>query len=70
MSELNLQVRESLISEMEESHLTRAEVARRMKVHRVCVTQMLQGRNFTLETLSRFAEALGCRVEIKFVKEG
>jgi transcriptional regulator with XRE-family HTH domain len=52
---------------MEQQHVTRAELARRINSSRAYVTKVLQGNtNFTLESLVRIARALSFNVELTF----
>ncbi len=61
---LKLEITESLYLAMEERKITRAELAKRMGTSRAYITKLLQGdANFTLETLDRIAQALGCKLQ-------
>jgi transcriptional regulator with XRE-family HTH domain len=61
-----IQIHEAINKMMKERKVTRAELARRMKVSRSEVTQMLQSsRNLTVAKMVQIADAIGCRLEIR-----
>lgn len=58
---------EQIIAAMDERDVSRTELARRMGVSRSQVTNMLvEGHNFTIDTLDRIAVALNADLEISF----
>jgi len=68
---LSLSVTEQIEAELSASDLTRAELARTLKVSKGYVTRVLNGApNMTLRTLVSVASAIGCRVSISFTKPG
>lgn len=71
MKTLRESVNHELTVAMQESGVTNAELARRMKRAPATTLLMLQGRrNLKLETLERLVRALGYRVNIVLVKNG
>lgn len=66
---LILEATEAVCERMEQdSALTRKALAKRLGKSKGFVSQILSGeRNMTLRTLARFADALGCRAEVKLV---
>jgi transcriptional regulator with XRE-family HTH domain len=57
---------ELIKEEMKERAITRAELARRLKVSRSEVTQMLQPeRNLTISKICEIASALGCTMHLQ-----
>jgi DNA-binding phage protein len=61
--DLILSLTGEFLERMELTGTTRTELASRLGVSPPRVTRILQGNdNFTLKTVSRMAEALGCRV--------
>lgn len=64
---LLIAVQEGLLEVMEDTGVTRSELARELGQSPANVTQVLSGeRNLTLKTLSDVAFALGHRVEVTF----
>jgi ribosome-binding protein aMBF1 (putative translation factor) len=51
----------------EKAGLTQAEIARRMKTTQSVVSRMESGANASLDTLLRYANACGRRLQVKFV---
>lgn len=51
----------------EKAGLTQAEIARRMKTTQSVVSRMESGANASLDTLLRYAQACGRRLQVKFV---
>jgi len=49
--------------------LTQAELARRMHTTQSVVSRIEAGANVSLETLARFAEACGSRLQVRMVRE-
>lgn len=71
MKTLRESVNHELTVAMQESGVTNAELARRMKRTPSTTLLMLQGeRNLTLETLERLLRALGYRAQIIVEKNG
>lgn len=63
------EISEAIYVSMEATGVTRAELARRLKVSRATVTNMLKGsNNFEVSTLSRIAFALGVEWKIAIVQ--
>ncbi len=58
-----------LVRLLQEKELTKAEMAARMKTSRAAVDRLLDGSNssVTLNTLSKAACALGCKIKIELV---
>ena len=54
---------------LKEQHLTKSEMAARMKTSRAAVDRLLDAANpsVTLLTLEKAARALGCRIKIELV---
>lgn len=61
----------AVLAARKEQNMTQADVARRMNTHRETVArmerQLANGKLPTLTMLERYAEALGKRLEIRFV---
>lgn len=58
-----LEFTEELARLLAQQNLTRSELANRLQTSRAYVTKILNGNaNFTIETMSRIARALGARV--------
>jgi len=49
--------------------LTQADLARRMHTTQSVVSRLESGVNVSLETLARFAEACGSRLQVQMVRE-
>lgn len=59
---LKLEIADSLIKKMQEKNVNRAELAAKIGVSSAYITKALRGyTNLSLETLAKFAFALGCR---------
>src|SRR5262245_32354630 len=59
-------IAEQIIKAMKQAGVSKAELARRLGKSRALVTLILQGStNFTIESLVKIAESLGCQLEIK-----
>lgn len=64
---LRVNVTEHLLITMEDSNVSKAELARRAGVSRSAVTQALTGsRNMTLNAIADYARVLGQEVVVKF----
>ena len=64
-SELLLDVQCALCEAMDDSGVTRAELARRLDKTPGFITQILSsGRNLTLKTIADVADAIGCSVKV------
>ena len=63
-------VNEEIVAQLEDTGISRAELARRLNVDKSYVTRMLNGMpNVTLKTLVSVASALGCRISVpRFTK--
>ena len=65
-----LEFTEELCRLMESQGVSRAELARRLDTSPAYVTKILRGTsNFTLETMVRAAQALGCEVKIRMAPD-
>ena len=55
----------------QEKKISQVELARRLKVSQQFISQLesAEGKNMTLETISRIAESLGFGIKITFAKE-
>lgn len=63
--ELILEVTEALCKALDEGHVTRSQLARRLGKSPAFVTQILAGgRNLTLKSLADVADALGARISV------
>lgn len=66
-----LDITEEIVARMECMGVTRADLARRLKCEPAYVTKILRGStNFTLETLVKIADVLGCRMRTHLQPEG
>lgn len=63
----HISFREQIKTEMKRQNINRSELSRRIKTSRSYVSQFLKNRNFTTDSIKRFADALGCEVEIKLI---
>ncbi len=65
MESAMLEFTEGLVGQMERRGITRAELARRIGHSPAYVTKILRGTtNFTLETMIRVSQAVGCDLRI------
>jgi transcriptional regulator with XRE-family HTH domain len=56
-----------LNSKMEEQHLSRSDLAKKVSVSKAYISKILGGyANFTIESMSKLAFALGLKIEIFF----
>ncbi len=61
-----LEFTEELCRLMESQGVSRAELARRLDTSPAYVTKILRGNsNFTLETMVRMAQAVGCELKVR-----
>ena len=54
------QVNENVKRVLEEKGMTHRELAAKLGIHHVSLSAMLRNNNFKIETLEKFAEAIGC----------
>ena len=52
-----------------QARLTQADLARRMRTTQSVVSRIESGANVSIETLARFAEACGSRLQVQMVRE-
>jgi transcriptional regulator with XRE-family HTH domain len=66
---LLLEVARRISDAMEEQNVSRAELARRLRVSPPYITKILRGHeNFSLQTLARIAFALGRKWKLRLIK--
>ncbi len=66
-----LEFTEELVRRMEHDGVSRAELARRLGCSPAHVTQILRGpSNFTLASMARISQALGCTLRMRMQPEG
>lgn len=66
-----LTIMERILERMEERGMKRKDLAAAMEVSPARITTMLKGsNNFTLDTLIRAADAVGCELHTSFVPKG
>lgn len=66
-----LEFTEDVVGRLEAEGISRAELARRIKASPAYVTKILRGNtNFTLESMVRIAQALGCSVRTHMQPNG
>jgi transcriptional regulator with XRE-family HTH domain len=62
-------ITEQIIAVMEELNISRAELARRLKISKAAVSKFLNnGSNITLQRAVAIADALGCDLDFSFKK--
>lgn len=54
---------------MKEQKISRAELARRLKVSRPAITQMFNEEGWTIERLQRITEAIECNLHVRFKQQ-
>ena len=68
-AEPEYELAKKLVSERLKAHLTQKEVAEKMHTTQSAIARLESAtRIHTLKTITRYAEALGKRIEIKFKK--
>lgn len=68
---LKLEITEQIYVAMQRQGISKAELARRLGSSKAYVTKILQGDvNFTLETLNKLSQLLGCDLSIVFEQKG
>lgn len=66
-----LEFTEDLVARMESEGISRAELARRIRCSPAYVTKILRGStNFTLESMVRVAQAVGCNLRTHLQPDG
>ena len=66
-----LEFTEELVSRMKDRHISRADLARKIGCSPAYVTKILRGStNFTLETMVKIADVLGCKVRTHLQADG
>jgi DNA-binding XRE family transcriptional regulator len=61
---------EAMIKARTRRGLTQAQVAERLGVAQPAVARIESGKNVSLKTLRRYADAVGCKLQVRFVPGG
>jgi transcriptional regulator with XRE-family HTH domain len=62
---------EKLVAKMEELKVSRAELAKRLKVSKAFITKLLNGNpNMTIRTMVSISNALDCRLNLDIYSKG
>lgn len=67
--DLEYEVARQMQTARTQAGLTQADLARRMHTTQSVVSRIESGVNISLETLARFAEACGSRLQVQMVRE-
>jgi transcriptional regulator with XRE-family HTH domain len=71
VDQIKFEITEEICKQMKANSITRTELAERLNSSKAYVTKMLRGNsNFTLESLVKIAEALGCELNVRMCPEG